>query len=689
MNLAFASQGASPEELRTAVQLDTQLERVQHMTPDELVAVQSRLGYGNRYGTWITPKEWLPAGNRKQSQRQIDFRERLTYCGIPDQRLEDALLYCARYAVLLALAPSGIGFRSKNKTLKPHTLHRSIYFTIPHLIAASCAHTKGNGNYVHAIGDEQLQNLSGSEPRYLRAELMRIHKFCDLGLWPDRPSVGKSWKGKDYTPEVAGMDLRIKEEPKKKKFLPLTDDWVAESGWRVLWLVKDLGPNLLSLGQQLVQIAREYPYLGSGVSKTAVSRKRQRRASKLIAAHVWVDRNGNDIVTPPFPLTIITRGTTPTLNPGQWPPTHATHIIKLLRQLQDAHLFIALLSVGSRISEMLSLEPGAITRSSDGTPFANGLTFKLTQLLEGEERDWPLPDIALEAISQQDELREVVTALGFWFYDLVDNESNLPDSLWVNYGSMDTFNSSNVNVNLRLLVKSLGLTTDPDGQNLSTHRFRKTLARLVALAVAGAPKILMDLFGHKSIEMTLYYILTDPDLAAEVKQVSEEMVVMRAVTAIENIDDYGGRAALSIKRMVEQERVRLGKDLGANDIRELAEILTMNGQSWELSRPGVICTKLPGSYGECAKKVGHPEPSHCGPGCDHRLEEAFLRKDVNGVIADSILHYETERDAGNSLMQDFWAGQVAAHLKRFDDLREKWSAHPSVQEIVSGEEQPA
>ncbi len=306
----------------------------------------------------------------------------------------------------------------------------------------------------------------------------------------------------------------------------------------------------------------------------------------------------------------------------------------------------------------------------------------------GKDRDWPLPDIALETIKQQEELREVFKEIGVWSGDPKDDEPNLSNSLWISYGTLSELDSTSVSAGLRVLVQSLGLSANPDDQYLSTHRFRKTIARLVALAVTGAPKVLMDLFGHKTIEMTLYYILTDPDIAAEAKQISEEMVIMRAITAIENIDDYGGRVTKTIKHMVDQRRFRFGKDLGAEDIRELAEILTMNGQSWEMVRPGVICTKLPGSYGEYAKKVGHPEPSHCGSGCDHRLEEDFLRQDVDGAIADSIKYYQAERDAGNGLMQDFWSGQVLSHLKRFDDLREKWSANSSIQEILRHEEKP-
>ncbi|SDJ62871.1 hypothetical protein SAMN05216338_105715 [Bradyrhizobium sp. Rc2d] len=47
------------------------------------------------------------------------------------------------------------------------------------------------------------------------------------------------------------------------------------------------------------------------------------------------------------------------------------------------------------------------------------------------------------------------------------------------------------------------------------HRWRHTVARLVALSVVGAPKVLFDLFGHKDIEMTLYYMMSDPTIADE------------------------------------------------------------------------------------------------------------------------------------------------------------------------------
>lgn len=138
--------------------------------------------------------------------------------------------------------------------------------------------------------------------------------------------------------------------------------------------------------------------------------------------------------------------------------------------------------------------------------------------------------------------------------------------------------------------------------------------------------------------------------------------------------------------MLVQERVRLGRDLGADDIRQLAEILTLSGQSWALVRPGVICTKLPGSSGPCTKKVGRPEPSRCRWGCDHRLEEAYLRDDIDRSIAEAVRLYELEVADDNEMGQEFWAGQILAHLRRFDDIHRKWAPNSTVMQVVRKEE---
>ena len=663
---------------------------VQTMSPEELILVQAKLGFGNRYGFWDIPENWLPAGHRVPGKLTIDFRSRLQYVGVPSSHLDDAVLCLSRYAVLLALVPTGQG-PANGRYLKPLTLWSCLYSAAPLILAASskkfAADSPEGMSFFSRYTEDDLKRITQQDARSgVRDELNRASALCDRGLWTDRPYyfIAKV-KGLDHTPAVRGHDRRPKAEPRIGKHQPLPDDYVAEGGWRALWLMKELGPSLLVIAREFVSVLKAHPLQTSTCApETAI--KRRRLALRLaLSAHSWVDSKGKIVEAPPFSLQLSGRGV-PKKQESQWPPTSPNAVIAILQLLQMAHLWVVLLSAGARIGEMLSVAPGSIVRAPDGTPFANGLTFKLVDRVGGVERDWPLPDVAVEAMQQQEKLCSLIHDLG---HLSVDSESSSKRrSVWVRLGSRTEF-TADVSRWLRTMSTSLGLTDKPGGKNLTTHRFRKSVARLAALALSGAPKILMDLFGHKTIEMTLYYILTDPAVQAEIKQIVEEVAVMRATEAIENITQYGGPAARKLIEIVDKERAQLGRDLGAADIRQLAEILTLNGQSWELVRPGVICTKLPGGTGPCTKSVGRPEPSRCRSDCRHRLEHAVLRNDVDWCISESVRLYELERDDQNEMMQEMWAGQILTHLRRFDDLCEKWSHNASVMEVLGTQEQPA
>ena len=151
---------------------------------------------------------------------------------------------------------------------------------------------------------------------------------------------------------------------------------------------------------------------------------------------------------------------------------------------------------------------------------------------------------------------------------------------------------------------------------------------------------------------------------------------------------YGGLAAVSLHNAigVHRERVhRRGDQWGANNVMELAELLTLQGKSWEQVRPGVLCTKFPGEAGPCNKSKGRPEPSKCQSTCGHRLEEAFLREDVDGSIRDALAAYEAAVADEESLTAAHWAAQVRAHVPRFADLQAKWMVNPTVRALVGNE----
>ena len=385
----------------------------------------------------------------------------------------------------------------------------------------------------------------------------------------------------------------------------------------------------------------------------------------------------------------------------------------LLGIVQVAHYFIVALSMGARQSEALGLQRDCVSFAADGRTYANGRTYKLVERHEGEFRDWQLPDVAAEAIEQQVRVVSLGEHIAYINPDtsikntksvMTENASN---HLWAQLSSAARSDSKDplrdINKALVSFARALCMDTAPGGQNLRSHRFRKTLARLVALALTQAPKLLMEVFGHKSIEMTLYYILTDKDLRAEIETVSRELRVMRAKEVVErmvesdlagkgtdggDLGGYGGLGAVSVMSAigVHRERVhRRGEQWGAKNVLELAELLTLQGKAWEQVRAGVLCTKLPGEAGPCNKSKGRPEPSKCQSSCGHRLEEAFLREDVDGSIRESLVAYEQALADDEMLTSAHWAAQVRAHVPRFPDLCEKWMKNATVQTLMGSE----
>jgi len=194
----------------------------------------------------------------------------------------------------------------------------------------------------------------------------------------------------------------------------------------------------------------------------------------------------------------------------------------------------------------------------------------------------------------------------------------------------------------------------------------------------------MDLFGHQDIEMTISYILSDPDLRAEVEMVAKAQLIMLAKDAVSTAEQNGGPAAKAVKYAVNSIKARLGKDvLDSDDLEEVAQSLTLGGTIWQLVRPGVICTKTPLESGPCTRRIGRPETSQCQPTCINRLELSSERENVDAVLASAVASLERALSGDDPIGVELWRGQVMANLNRFDDLSAKWRSHPSLSNILS------
>jgi integrase len=365
-----------------------------------------------------------------------------------------------------------------------------------------------------------------------------------------------------------------------------------------------------------------------------------------------------------------------------WPPQDRHQLNRLLMMCQMAAYFVVALSSGPRAGELLSVQNDCLTESREGVPLLNGRTYKLEALFEGKMREWPMPALGLLAVQTQIELTKLLDRTMV----VKRIRRRASTSLWRVFGGGGQGNPLNYQYNeyIREFTDRIGTSHLLDEHSLTNHRFRKTIARLVALAMVSAPKILMDIFGHKDIAMTMHYILTDSSLRAEIMQTQKELLAIRVEKAIANVDLNGGPAANKIKAEVQRIKfIRAREDLQAEDIRELAVRMTSVGREWTIVAPGVLCTKMRDQVGPCALKRSSPNPSKCNSGCHHRLEEADNIGQVDNTLGYIVRNIQAAQAQDDAIQLDALEGQLFTHLKRYDGLHQKWSIHPVVAPILA------
>lgn len=683
--------GVSFEAIRARVFKNVGITSIHSMSSAELLHLQELIGLGNKWGVLTFPQKWVAAGASSQtSWRTVDIRSSLTKAAINSEDADLAIRTVVAAALISLAAPI---IKVKNvKYLKPSTVCSNAKRLVKIVIQASKLPARIDGKLLARLSI--LHSEKNEATKRTRIEIERLLRFAERGMWTDIPSEGPALPA---PASPAGDKVKPIPPPKPGQYLPLNDTFVAEAGHRIVWFVETLAPSLLECGLGINEI-RKANLLSEGVRETQ-SWRRTELSKAFLETFEWKDPKGNPISELPFPLDFSGMG-----KGGKflWPPRTMAQVRMLLRILQSSHLFVCLLSAGGRISEILSLEPGSVTESNDGVSLMNGLTYKLTVRVEGKQRDWPLPAIAVQAIRQQEELALLVIPgnseepedgdeeggnledTGFGQaangYDAGEEEAELDfvgmETIWTREGGSGQRIDGEYNKYLSNIVKIFGLGEEFGVGNLHAHRFRKTTARLIALAIVGAPKILMDLFGHKQIGMTLHYILADPGIRAEMLEVARAQTIMLAETAIGQADECGGPAAKNLQSAVKAERLRMGSDFGENTVQELAETLTINGRYWQLVRPGVLCTKGPQVTGACTPSTAMPEPSRCRSHCDHRLELAFLKDDVDKSIAFAVKELRKAAAEDDEMKAEMWRGQILTNIGRFEELRSKWETHP-------------
>ncbi|WMY07296.1 site-specific integrase [Paraburkholderia phenoliruptrix] len=469
--------------------------------------------------------------------------------------------------------------------------------------------------------------------------------------------------------ELGARPSPVKDSTQQTSFFPLPDPFVAEVGWRCSWYIKTFEPSLLKCARE---VAGKLAAVRPGKSKElhTFESKQSRAVETFLETYEWKYSDGTPIKALQFQIFSAGQGNRTAF---QWPPRNLSHIQQLLSIAQSMHLVVALLSFAGRISEVLSFRREDFIEEGLQGRTAKGRTYKWSQRVNGAERDWPLPEMAEISLNTQRELVQVRSHLRLG--GRADDSG--AKGLWQGPTSGEDV-TAGYNGFLERLADALGLTPLLLNKKIHAHRFRITIARLMALAVVGAPKILMDFFGHDSVETTLHYILKDPLIRQEMEEVAKAQTIMLAETTLKDAENCGGPAAEKIRTIVEKERARLGKEFGAETYSELAEICTLSGTQWMLVRPGVICTKLPHQTGPCNIRQSQPDTSKCRSRCDHRLEMSILRNEVDSCIDIAVSEVERCLKEDDPIGAEHWRGQITLNINRFPDIKQKWANHPVV-----------
>lgn len=710
------------------------IEEIQNLNKDEVVKCQSMLGHGNRFGFWREHPDFI--GKNKSNSIDIikiissklpqeilnkiyvlpnkNNTEALEQSGKLPTIIEQAVLWLTRWALLCRLGPAGNG-RIKGQPLSPRTIAKNIKM-MSRIISSGIqnrinfSYQTSNG-FIEVLTENDWKKLSQNN-KYLDIrisyERARLLKLKDLGLWNDAtPHV----KFIGATTGVKGDVIKVNTEYKSVPYPPLPDEYVAEMGEKSLWLVLDILPNFIKLCDALPEIFTGVDYLKYKLSdkkNNAFKKERRKRLTQWCQINQWLDRNGSFLGSPSIHIPPLGSQTKASFDEADWLPNTMERFHKLCTMCQTAHLFIVMLSMGGRIGEILSIRRNSVIIVKNDKHYLRGQTFKLVRHIGGEEREWILPDIAVRAIGQQALLIDSLEKFEKFERNQlgidIDEQEKSDIYLWGSLGkggngaevvpSHDSIRHSLMNY-----AKDLGMSPTPGGKSIHPHRFRKTIARLCGLALVSAPRVLQRVFGHKDIEMTLHYILTDHDLRVEIEKITREMRVMKCRDVIEDIVNdenlnqsfqyagYGGPAASMLSNSIEshnQHLHRTGKEWGADSSYELASFMTLNGTAFTVVGNGSFCTKLPGETGPCNGAKGRPDPSSCQISCSHRLEDRTIRRDVEKSLENLVNLFEKATHENDLMLCAHLGKEIHQNIYRFDDIMQNWIGNPWVVKALVG-----
>lgn len=241
--------------------------------------------------------------------------------------------------------------------------------------------------------------------------------------------------------------------------------------------------------------------------------------------------------------------------------------MELVTELRNSCVVILFLVTGMRNSEMYLLEAGNCW-SVKG--FEDDFRIRLTvsKTSEGSSGDsvvLPVPEIAYKAFKCLEALTEKARIWGKSKKLMVSSTSNFGKEIV----------ARSINQFLERWCEDLEI------EHIHPHQFRKTIAMFAIYQNPNNISVIRRLFSHKSLAMTLSYIVKMPGMAEEIKLAVIEKNKELLSELLEAIDKkcIGGKAGSRIKRLVDESTIfkaKLNND-GWEGLEQYIQILLQDG----------------------------------------------------------------------------------------------------------------
>jgi len=640
----------------------------------ELMSMQQRLGMGREWGVWEFPSSSMPDGQLQHRSRLfIEMKSLCTNIEVSRERVDLAWAEILRYGIVRS-AVSGLRCVAKPSTVGSEMglliiLARKI-LSMPFV----------EGRFWSLLVEDDVRKVSVVGKSLVKT----LRNYYQRGFLPDAPLISPAVEGTNRERDRYGEEDEPEHIKVGKQWQPFPDKFTSECGWRSLKIIKDLGPTLLSALESALN--EENCARLEATPNGELQVKGSYIRDQVIRNWNWTTHGDIPLHDLGFELEIKSASKL-SFDKNfvlEWPPNTFADAWRLLPILQGAHLFPVCLASGPRASEVAGFNVDCLVELI-GKEYGrvSGKTFKLVDNYGGRERDFAAPEIVVKAIQQQVRLSQLVKARGgvlgshLWVH-LTDNGESVMGS------KHKTLSSFMDNYCKKLNLKSY---LSAEAPSVHLHRFRKTLARVVALSLVNSPTILMDCFGHEDPEMTLHsYILSDKNIAREVLVVQRELVVMMAVEIIKDSDGLGGAVSEQLRQRKKQYLQLLGKsEFEPQDAYEFARRETFDGRSWMMVAPGIYCTLPTGEGGPCSKGQSGTNPAYCQGGCPFQLLTTYNKVKTEDAVKEILKNLQKAVDEEEPMLIAQWSGQLRNWLFRWADIAEKWRHNPLVMLYVTNE----